>query len=86
VDRLIPTENAIEDHHFVAEFAGLGDGCLSLAGSVGCPGEYLRTWLMRSGAQSRKLHEHFFRNLSLGHIQLDELWANVKEKGQALWV
>ena len=42
--------------------------------------------LMRSGVQSRKLHEHFFRNLSLGHIQLDELWANVKEKGQALWV
>jgi IS1 family transposase len=22
----------------------------------------------------------------LGHIQLDELWANVKEKGQVLWV
>jgi len=46
----------------------------------------LRTWLVRSGEQSRKLHERFFRNLNLGHIQLDELWANVEEKGQALWV
>jgi IS1 family transposase len=46
----------------------------------------LRTWLTRSGAQSRKLHEHFFRDLNLGHIQLDELWANVKEKEQAMWV
>ena len=46
----------------------------------------LRTWLTRSGAQSRKLHERFFRNLDLGHIQLDELWANIKEKVQTLWV
>jgi IS1 family transposase len=46
----------------------------------------LRTWLTRSGAQSRKLHELFFRDLNLGHIQLDELWANVKEKEQAMWV
>jgi len=46
----------------------------------------LRTWLTRSGEQSRKLHERFFHNLSLGHIQLDELWAKVKEKEQAVWV
>ena len=32
------------------------------------------------------LHELFFRDLNLGHIQLDELWANVKEKEQAMWV
>jgi hypothetical protein len=28
----------------------------------------LRTWLTRCGAQSRKLHERFFRDLNLGHL------------------
>jgi hypothetical protein len=84
VDHLVPAENVVEEHHSVAEFTGLGDGCVSLAGSAGVQESTLRTWLIRSGAQGRKLHEHFFRNLSLGHIQLDELWANIKEKGQAL--
>jgi transposase-like protein len=45
----------------------------------------LRTWLTRSGAQSRKLHERFFRDLTLAHIQLDELWAKLKEE-QAIWI
>jgi IS1 family transposase len=46
----------------------------------------LRTWLTRSGAQSRKLHQRFFKDLTLGHIQLDELWANVKQVQQDVWV
>jgi hypothetical protein len=33
----------------------------------------LRTWLARSGAHGRKLHERFFTNLDLVHLQLDEL-------------
>ena len=33
-----------------------------------------------------KLHQRFFANLELGHIQLDELWANVKQAEQDLWV
>jgi IS1 family transposase len=64
----------------------LGIDVSALQEALGIQESTLRTWLTRSGTQSRKLHEHFFRNLSLGHIQLDELWANVKEKGQALWV
>jgi transposase-like protein len=64
----------------------LGMDASALQEALGIQESTLCTWLMRSGAQSRKLHERFFRNLSLGHIQLDELWANVKEKGQALWV
>ena len=64
----------------------LGIDVSALQEALGIQESTLRSWLTRSGAQSRKLHEYFFRNLSLVHIQLDELWANVKEKGQALWV
>lgn len=46
----------------------------------------LRTWLVRSGEQGRKLHEHYFTGLELVHVQLDELWANVKQAEQAVWV
>jgi IS1 family transposase len=42
--------------------------------------------LVRSGVQARKLHERFFQGLELGHVQLDELWANVKQAQQDLWV
>jgi|GEM_PF-4662549 len=38
----------------------------------------VRTWLTRSGEQGRKLHDRFFKDLTLGHIQLDELWAKVE--------
>jgi len=42
----------------------------------------LRTWLVRSGVQGRKLHERFFTGLELVHV----LWANVKQAEQAVWV
>ena len=64
----------------------LGIDTSALQEALGIQESTLRTWLTRSGAQSRKLHEHFFQNLSLAHIQLDELWANVKEMEQAMWV
>ncbi len=37
----------------------------------------LRTWLTRSGAQSRKLLERFFKDLVPVQIQLDGLWVKV---------
>ncbi len=40
----------------------------------------IRTWLCRSGMQGKKLHERFLAELELIHVQLDELWANVKER------
>jgi len=64
----------------------LGIDTSALQEAMGIQESTLRTWLTRSGEQSRKLHERFFQNLSLGHIQLDELWAKVKEKEQAVWV
>ncbi|MDD5371005.1 MAG: hypothetical protein PHQ40_18145 [Anaerolineaceae bacterium] len=46
----------------------------------------IRTWLCRGGMQSKKLHERFMLELELIHVQLDELWANVKHAGQDMWV
>ncbi|MCJ7433633.1 MAG: hypothetical protein MUO77_09115, partial [Anaerolineales bacterium] len=46
----------------------------------------LRMLLVRSGVHARKLHERFFQGLDLGHVQLDELWANVKQAQHNVWV
>ena len=46
----------------------------------------IRTWLCRSGMQGKKLHERFMAELKLVHVQLDELWANVKSGSQDMWV
>jgi len=35
----------------------------------------IRTWLIRAALYSTSLHEQFFRNLELLHIQLDELFT-----------
>jgi IS1 family transposase len=64
----------------------LGIDSSALQEALGIQESTLRTWLTRSGAQSRKLNVCFFKDLTLAHIQLDELWAKVKEKEQAVWV
>jgi len=46
----------------------------------------IRTWLCRSGMQGKKLHERFMLELELIHVQLDELWANIKHSNQDMWV
>ena len=46
----------------------------------------IRTWLCRSGMQGKKLHERFMYELDLIHVQLDELWANMKRSRQDMWV
>ena len=64
----------------------LGIDTSALQEDMGSQESTLHTWLTRSRAQSRKLHERFFQAQNLGHIQLDELWANVKQAQQAVWV
>jgi len=46
----------------------------------------LRTWLTRSGKHAEKLHSVFFQELIFAHIQLDELWANVRQASQEVWL
>ena len=64
----------------------LGIDTSALQEDMGIQESTLHTWLTRCRAQSRKLHERFFQALNLGHIQLDELWVNVKQAQQAVWV
>lgn len=46
----------------------------------------IRTWLCRSGMHDKKLQERFMVELDLIHVQLDELWANVKHPSQDMWL
>lgn len=46
----------------------------------------IRTWLCQGGMQEKNLHECFLIELQLVHVQLDELWAKVKDKGQDMWL
>ena len=61
---------------------GIGEGTLRT------PQEraYRRTWLTRAGMHAEKLHGVFFQELVFRHIQLDELWANVRHKAQEVWL
>lgn len=46
----------------------------------------LRTWLTRAGVYAAKVHTYFFRHLSLGHLQLDELYTTLRDKTQDVWI
>ena len=46
----------------------------------------LRTWLTRAGLHAAKLHSTLFQELIFRHIQLDELWANVRHATQEVWL
>ena len=46
----------------------------------------IRLWLTRAGQHAEKVHTHFFRNLHLGHLQLDELFTTLRDKAHDLWV
>ena len=50
-------------------------------------GEFtIRTWLTRAGLHAASLHERLFQNLTLLHIQLDELRTKTRQGADALWV
>jgi IS1 family transposase len=46
----------------------------------------LRSWLTRAGLHAAKLHSTLFQELIFRHIQLDELWANVRRSLQEVWL
>ena len=43
----------------------------------------LRLWLSRAGQHAEQVHVHFFQNLTLDHVQLDELYTTLRDK--AYW-
>jgi IS1 family transposase len=46
----------------------------------------IRGWLCHNGMQGKKLHERFMLELDLIHVQVDELWANMKRSNRNMWV
>ena len=44
-------------------------------------------WIERSGRHSERFHERlFYRALTIGHLQLDELVTKVKQDAERIWV
>lgn len=46
----------------------------------------IATWLSRAGEHARTLHERFFCQLHLPHLQLDELRTRLRKAKQVLWL
>src|SRR5262249_41798153 len=46
----------------------------------------ITTWLTRAGMHSATLHERLFQNLTLPHLQLDELRTRLRSRVHALWL
>ncbi len=46
----------------------------------------ITTWLSRAGQYAQTLHQRFFSNLRLPHIQLDELRTRLRCARQVLWL
>jgi transposase-like protein len=46
----------------------------------------ITTWLSRAGEHAQTLHKHYFSNLQLPHVQLDELRTRLRRCTQVLWL
>jgi transposase-like protein len=46
----------------------------------------ITTWLSRAGEHAQTLHEHYFCDLQLPHLQLDELRTRLRSSTQVLWL
>jgi len=46
----------------------------------------ITTWLTRTGEHAQTLHEHYFCNLQLPYVQLDELRTRLRCATQVLWI
>ena len=64
----------------------LGVDISTLEEAYGISESTLRTWLSRSGDHGQKLHQRLLTGLDLVHVQLDDLWAEVKHARHDTWV
>jgi IS1 family transposase len=46
----------------------------------------ITTWLTRAGEHSAIVHDRWFRQLALPHLQLDELRTRLRSRAQVLWL
>ena len=48
--------------------------------------ETIHRWLDRAGHHSARLHDDYFRDLQLDYLQLDELYANIRQEEGKSWL
>jgi transposase-like protein len=70
----------------VLSFMGAGVDVSTLEQVLGIGEGTLKTWQTRAGMHAKELHARFFQELIFRHIQLDELWANVRRENQEVWL
>ena len=46
----------------------------------------IATWLARAGEHSASLHDRWFHDLALPHVQLDELRTRLRNRAEVLWL
>jgi IS1 family transposase len=46
----------------------------------------ITTWLTRAGEHSTLVHDHWFHNLQLPHLQLDEVRTRLRSRTRVLWL
>ncbi len=75
-------------HQVAMVLAALAEGLDPSAASrvFGFRQATITTWLSRAGEHAQSLHEHFFFQLHLPHIQLDELRTRLRSSTQVLWL
>lgn len=75
-------------HHIAMVLSALAEGLDPSAAErvFGYRQATITTWLTRAGQHAHTFHEHFFRNLQIPHLQLDELRTSLRNATQVHWL
>ena len=46
----------------------------------------IQRWLTRAGMHAERMHDTFFQDLHLQHVQLDELKTRLRQRAQEVWL
>jgi IS1 family transposase len=71
---------------FVLLFLAEGVDAAVLVRYTGHADATIARWLERMGHHSSRWHNRLFRHLSLGFIQMDELYSRVRREASAVWL
>jgi IS1 family transposase/transposase-like protein len=75
-------------HHVAVVLSALAEGLDASAAErvFGYRQATITAWLARAGQHAQTLHKHYFHNLQLPHVQLDELRTRLRSAQQILWL
>src|SRR3989440_11408103 len=75
-------------HHVAKVLSALAEGLDASAAErvFGYRQATISTWLSRAGEHAQSFHEHFFCQLQLANVQLDELRKRVRSHTHVLWL